>query len=562
MMAGALRGLLALAVLASLSCASDNPPPFPEGTLAAYDGGTVTLAEVDARVLELGAARPAPGTDLDQWYDSFVRGLVLERLLREEPGFAAVRTSAEGFALAAETRRSAVYRLFLERLPPIAAPTEEEIRREFESNEEDYRQGARRRVWHIFLRAGEDRSLEQVEGELEAIRQRLLAGESFGLLASEVSESETRHREGLMGWLEADQLGRLAPPIFALALNEPSEPFLTPDGGHLFYVDGAVEGRRYELHEIEPAVVTRLQTRRRASVIDEAITALPPPEGPSFRPDAQELQSLLTGGDPDTVVLRVGDYQLDLRGLRRMLEASETTESPLQRATKLLAHLDGRERVYLHAQSQGWLDETEAGSRVSAAEERELLRLYLERKLEERVSADDTLVTTYYEARRRRFTEPLRLELRELRLPLEPDSANRHMRRLEAAVWEVTAGTASLEALRGELGGEVHELGWVTLEQLAAFHPTAAARATALEGAGCLPPFRRETTLHLLEVTERREPTERPLAEVKALVEKAYLEENREELSRAVRDELLARGGFRLLVDDLGAVVGAAARAD
>lgn len=549
------RGLAALLVLAAGSCTGRDAGEFPPDVVAVWDGGTLTVAELDRAVLELPPAeRPSPTEPIDAWHEEFVRNLVLDRLLRREPDFAALRDSPEAAALGGEARRNAAYQLFLQRLPPIPEPTEEEVRRDFERD--PHRQPARRRVSHIFLRTGEGRSPAEVDRELREIRRRVLAGEGFGRLASELSESETRHRAGLMGWVGPEQLGDLAETVFALPEDVPSEPFMTPQGGHLFYVDGVTEERSFDLAEVEEAVANRIRLERRKEQIERRTAGLPAPEGPSFRPTEDELRSLLEGGSPETVVLRTGDYRLDLRGLRRLLADSTGTADAVTRSTTLLAQLEQRERVYLQAETEGWLEEPLAVEGLEKVLDRALLRLELERELEQRVAASEDELVAYHAARRHRFTEPLRLHLRELRVPLVLDIADGVMRSLEEAAVEVTAGRESLASVRAELGGELRDRGWMTLQQLAMLNPSAAEGAAELAGIGCLPPFRSETDLHLLEVLDRREPTERPLADVRDEVERGYLAENRDRLTRELRDELLAEARFRLLVDDLTALAG------
>ncbi|MEZ5332719.1 MAG: peptidylprolyl isomerase [Thermoanaerobaculia bacterium] len=548
------RVTAAVLVCAALGCASPGPE---EGVVAEWKGGSLTAAEVDAALVERPASeRPAPGADLETWYETSVRELAFDRILLASPELALTRDSPEWLARVEEVRRAVAYRVFLERLPPVPAPTPEEVREAFAQRADARHRPETRLVSHIFLRVGERRSAAEARTQLEAIRRRVLAGESFAQLAADLSESETRHRRGEIGWMSRDQLGSLADLVFSLPPRRPSEPFLTPEGGHLFYVDAVTAERDYELAEVESRIVETLRRERLAAAVIEAAEALPAPPGEDFVPDSEELAGLLAGGQPDTLVLRVGDYRLDLAGLRGSLEEAGETGDPVERARRRLEYLQRRERVYEHALAEGWLEEPDVARRLETVLDRELLQYVRTLELRRLVAESPEAVQAYYAKRRHRFMEPLQVELRDLHVPFEPGKGNDLMRRLEAAAPEVSAGRTTLESLQRELGGEIDEIGWVTIEQLSGVAPVVALQTAELGSTGCLSPVARGGRMHLVEVTDRREPVERSLAEAREEVEAAFLEENRDSLHERMRAAALEKAGFRLVVDDLAAVLG------
>lgn len=552
--------LLVCGLCAALACARAERESFSEGTVAVFEGGSLTAVEVDEALLQLDPAeRPAPGEETEDWYREFVRGLVFDNLLRNESEATGSEAGAEWARRENEARRRAIARIFIERLPPLPPPTDQEIREAYEADAEMGHRPARRLVAHIFLRAGPTRTGDQVRAELEQIRQRVLAGESFSLLAGELSESETRHRNGEMGWVQAEQLGTLAPQVFALSLRTPSEPVMTPQGGHVFYVAEAVEERLFEITEVKSLLTDRIMRRRAASQLEVAVESLPQLAGSLFVVDTEELRSLLAAGQDDAIVMRSDSFSLDLGALRRLLRGSDASGDPVNRARLILDQFMNRERIYQYAVSEGWLNDPEVSKQVEAGVSDARLRLRRERELRRRVTASRDEVEAYYEARRRRFMTPPQVALRSLRIPLEPVSGDETMRRLEAAVPAINSGAMTLEAVQEELGGKIRDLGWATLRDLASVEPSAAAQAAALGRTGCLPPFRRERFLHLFEIIDRRPPTARPFADVVTEVESAYVEENRESLLRSVRDDRLAEAGFRIVVDEVSTLVQQAA---
>ncbi len=99
---------------------------------------------------------------------------------------------------------------------------------------ERYAGRERRKAAHILLRPGDD-----AEARLEALRERLAAGEDFATLAAEVSDDPGSARAGGdLGWVER---GMMVPAfeeaLFALEEGTVSEPVRTEFGWHLIRVD-------------------------------------------------------------------------------------------------------------------------------------------------------------------------------------------------------------------------------------------------------------------------------------------------------------------------------------
>ncbi len=96
------------------------------------------------------------------------------------------------------------------------------------------------RVRHILIRPDALTSDEEARRRLEALRQRILAGEGFAELARRHSQDQpTADAGGDLGWVRPGQLD----PAFEAAIRElppgrPSEPFRTSFGWHLALVEG------------------------------------------------------------------------------------------------------------------------------------------------------------------------------------------------------------------------------------------------------------------------------------------------------------------------------------
>lgn len=124
---------------------------------------------------------------------------------------------------------------------PDISVTDERLQREHEADEAAAEDSEQRRSSHILLRAGDERSDEEAIVQLEDLRGRLLAGESFAALAEEFSEDPGSAAQG--GDLGAVGRG-IFDPDFEAALwalqeeGEISQPVKSAFGYHLIRLDG------------------------------------------------------------------------------------------------------------------------------------------------------------------------------------------------------------------------------------------------------------------------------------------------------------------------------------
>lgn len=152
----------------------------------------------------------------------------------------------------------------------------------------------------------------------------------------------------------------------------------------------------------------------------------------------------------------------------------------------------------------------------------------------------------------------LRLELRSYRLPLGSDP-NRRMARLESW-WSEGSERSGLEEMVREWRGEIEEVGWRTVPQLAAEGFPGAPLLADLAAGRMSPPYRVDGHLQVIEVVAREEPTPRPLEDVREAVVRGYLQEDGQRLFAAWSESLLEEAGYRSFPDHFRPVGVAEAR--
>lgn len=519
--------------LALLSCAKPDP-----SVLATFDGGQIRTADLEARILELpdNQRAPAKGQDMRAWHVGLVRELAFERLLAADARRAGAETDPDFGKDRAAVRNRVLASLYVRaHLREPAPPTESELQAYFQDHPDAFRRRARREVYTIFKRAAPGADRGQLRREMEALRDRVLAGESFMDLAAKHSDSETRHRQGLWGWITAGSVGPdLERAIFSLPDQTPSQVLSTREGLHLFWVSASEPEVQLEFTQARP-LAARLLLRERQ---DAALAALLDAHrgADSFVPSPEELSTLLASGDPKTLVLRVGGEELTLDELTALvMEAGGgQVRSALEVAQGIVKE---RYRVELAsglARAEG-LDRSPAFiEREAAVMERALAEFQLRRQL--RAGIDEAALRRFFEDNRQRYATPLLVRTEVLSVPLSR-SAPRHMAELERARRELDAGRTTLADLARRVGGDVRDQGWRTLDQLEHVAAGMSTWALDLQPGRHSPPFRTARSIVLIRVVSRRDPEPQSLEAARPRVVEDYIGQH----GQALRADLMAR---------------------
>jgi parvulin-like peptidyl-prolyl isomerase len=551
------------AVLAALAFGSAGckakpaaAPPAAVPAVATYEGGAVTAAEVDRAILDLpsGQRQPADG-DLLKWYERIARDLAIERVLVAEARQAGLDRGPEYERAREEARRQAAVSVFLEKnLPPVAAATAAEVDAYYRDHPKDFSSPASRQVFHLFRRVAPGTDPAPVMAEVRRLRERVVAGEDFGKLAVEFSESETRHQKGLLGWVVPGKVNPdLEKVIFSLEPRVPSQPLKTAAGVHLFLVAQVVPAKTLTLAEVRPAIGQLLGAQRRQAAVDALIGG--PVEGTTVA-SAEDLRALFAAGDPAATVLRVGDYQMTVGQLQaRLLAGQQAVVTPGDTvAHSLLVTLEKRERAYRLAQKQGLDRGPEAEALIQRALDREIGALRLHQRLAARIDADPRRLQDYYDANRARFSAPLRLKVQRLSVPLTAD-ANQAMARLERARAELDAGRLDFARLATELGGTVSEPAWELPTQIAERERRPVATAVGLKPGRHGAPYRNEDRIEMVRIVERAEPAIQPLDQIRDRVRTDLLVTHREDEYAALAQEILSGRKFTVVRTELEAML-------
>ena len=528
---------------------SEEPSVTRTETIATFDGGEVTLEELDRRFFGAASEQIWDGReDVQASIEEAARIVAFEDILlalAEESG--EVDNAVRNPELRDLQRRAAT-RALLATLPAPAAIDREMLAAHFEERREEMERPERRRVQHIFQRYDASSDREAIADRLALLRQRAIAGENFGLLAAEHSDSETRHQEGALGEVVRGQFpADFDNVVFSLEEGVPSDPVFTPAGGHLFLVTDVLPERRFTLEDVGPILLRELRSQQQTERLRQAAGELLEGLDEELLP-AEYFSSLLESPRPPQVLFRVGDVEYRLSDFRRQSAALGPAASTGV-AASLLEQTYYQEVVLQHGPADSAWESSEYWAEELRSERRQLLlESLLNGRLRQRLSEDD--ISQHYERHRGRFTRPVQVGISRLGIDLERVGSAR-MEQMEAAVADLDAGHVSLEDLAARWGGELETWPALTLATLKARDARAVRFAFALQPGQHAPPYTWGRYVILFRLDDRREAEQLGLEEARAEVIRDLLSIRRQDLYLEFRSEVLTAHAFRIDPDRL-----------
>ncbi len=245
-----LLALLAIALLAVPACARKGSSASRRASVVAMIGDEpVEEADFDTYV------RAATGSPLGQVSPQVASSLLdqflEERLLQEAVDHADPKPVGK---TAAERRREV-----LSRVARLDAISEADLRAEYDRQPERWRNPPLVKLTQMILPTRE---------VAETARRRVLAGEAWEAVSSELSRAPNAATGGGLGWLSRNDLpGEFEKAVWGLPEGGVSPALPTGHGVHLFLVEERADGRVVPFEEARPALRLALAERRSAEAV-------------------------------------------------------------------------------------------------------------------------------------------------------------------------------------------------------------------------------------------------------------------------------------------------------
>lgn len=518
--------LLAAAALAGLACAREPAEPV----LATFAGGEVRQSDIDTWRSFLNPKGASDGGRLG--LDSLERHVVMRTLAAEALAAGLEEEPAVRLRIRRAVDERLANALHEDVVESIEVP-DAEIARYLEEHRDELAKPERRTASVIFRRAGPGER-QRARRELEAARQRVLAGEDFATVAAEVSDSPTRFQGGRLGTVRRGQLpAALDRALFALEEGGLSDVVETGAGLALLRADRILPAYTMEEDEARERVGRYLRRPR----LEAAWTALVEElTGGRIHHDVEALRD--PAAPADAVVSRFGEETLSRREAELLVAPDPDDESPPEQdATAALDRFAVNALLAAEARRRGLHAEPNRERELDWVRLEQLSRAMLHRRVDAMMpSLDEELVRRAWEEDPEAYRLPGRYLLRVVRRGYPPDGAVALYRELVELVEAARRGAATL----GEDAGPV----WYERGEIVGWGPTLLRAVDELEPGEVTEPIQADGELWVVELVERERGRLRDYVEVREEVAAALERRHRRRLIRQVLQWTLAGAGL------------------
>lgn len=520
---------------------------------ATWDGGRISLAEVEASLRSDETAGTATRDEMSHLYRVTAEGMVISRVLLDD--IDEIDTAAAEAGIRVEDlRRDTAIELFLRReLLPSAAVSKDDVSAFYTDHPALFHRPDRRFVSHIYRRHRDPDRPEETIDLLNDLRRRAQGGETFEQLAMEYSDSETRALGGRLGWIGRGRLpAALEDLVFSLDVGVVSEPVSGSDGALLFLVSRAEEERDYPLDDVRPQIRRRLIQLELDRLIRETLGDVETPEEALVLEPSEIMPRLQKSADDETI-LRIGSATVTAAEIRDQILETQVEEIEWigldEQIREIYSRQANRLLLALSPPLIGFAAEPRndraISERVESKVQSQLLEKRIEARLFDRIDTDSSALEQFYQDNAFLYQSPLRLRLETLSVPLSQTGGERTMAHLTDVHTKLQDGSLTMAAAATEMGGRVDDQGWLDAEKIAVLEPKVRNFILDLDGTGYTVPFQLNRELHVIRVAEREEPVVRTFADVDDRVRQDYFLRHQQRLYRDWIEDLLEDHRFR-----------------
>jgi hypothetical protein len=429
--------LLALAgLILLLSACADGD--FGPGEVASFDGGSITLHELDDALLSLSASERPGGDQVvsAEWYEGQIERLFQRKILLSSPAYQGLDGEPEFQRVWSAQRDPLLARAYLQGQAQPAVE-EAEVRDYFSQHSNELRRPERRLLYNVFLSI--PRGVDETEGsricaKLEAIRARLLAGESLHSLARQYSESATADGGGLVGIVQRGDLRpALEDVVFGLETGGLSPVIRDGSGCHLLQVAQIQPTIEPNFEALKHSLQQRLGAQARAKWLDEQLIKAAGTLGVAL-PDWEQT---LASDDGSKVLFDVAGQQVTVTDVLDQMKAKRIPSSTALRQ-------EVGDLLFSRVLTQ---EHPKVAARLLARDRERVGLEYLRRKAlqKEMEAVPEPELRDYYDAHKSRYTSDPSVELSLISWPMGSGDPVAVARRAAVFVTDVQQAQGELD---------------------------------------------------------------------------------------------------------------------
>ena len=528
---------LALVCATTVAAADRSPPEI----IATWSGGQVLRGDYDSW-------RNVEGLeDNPDAIREFIFVQSFAELARKRGAESDIRVKL-GIEIA---RRRSLGKALQDRAVAAVKVTDEEIEALRLAHPEAFTQPRKLLLRTVYKKLGDDPvSISAVRAQMQAIHQKLLDGADFTEIARRESESQSRFKDGSIGFVDPDEMptaiGEAVRGLISGAISK-----LVESGGAVmfFLCDKVKDAAKPTADEVRAKLrknLTQIRKKEAEQLLGENLL---------------ESADIEINPESEGTVLRVGDYRLDAKSLVVLMKIKIPTSSPSDWD-------DGARRKLLRNWAIGWLEDRRASALGldKSAPSAEILRwqptqVLARDELVRRI--DKTLEPPTAEAMRRHFTgnanryrEPERTRLSTIQFGMLSPKKGAEVARLlvaraELAEKQINSGDLSFaDAARrystAPFAARGGDAGTLTRPQIGALGSVAKKAISELKLGEHTGLLRLRSGLWMFEVHAREPARKQTFTEASAAIKRELRDEQVKALEVRLREELWARSKINI----------------
>ncbi len=540
------RGVIAVLLLSLAACDATPPESLVQASAepdiaASFEGGEIRLDAVEleiatARTPSCVQAKSAPGTgSVEDWipcYREVAQALAVEDIVLADVADLdqALNNLDDDFA---ERRDAILLDRYRRQIAEQMEISDTEIEQFFAEHKDDMGTPRQFTLSNIFRRHRDPANTDQTITFLTRLKSRIDAGETFGAIAREHSDSETRLLDGRVGHLSEDKLPeRLRAVAAALKNGEVSEPLVVNGGAVLIMITNATPAIEPDLDHHHASINQRLVQQKIQTRINERIAARPESEyGMIYSGD--ELFEQLDVEDTQQLIFELGRKQLTVAEFRQLVGLTPSAlaaELPVDRQTQVIELYQQLERNYrllmILLQSEDVAD-LKLREQVEKPLRKErvigLVDELLQETMNQSVDQNPQALERFYSDNAHHYQSPLKFKLQIWHLPFDKNPVAQ-LAAMDRMRIELEQGDYPLPSAAERLGGTIDDLGWREFTELADLPGKARSYLLQATPGGYSIPYQQDDSLHMIWVEAQGAPQQLDYQSVLERVREDYIE--------------------------------------
>lgn len=525
-----------LSFILLISCnQSNNPEKNISTDLATYNNQTISVDDFNQYLLSLPANKRWPLKNTKQWLVKSLNILSINRQLISESQLIGINQETEYKHELQTIKRILYSNQYIQSQAKEIDITDTALREYYDDHSEIFILPEKRTVRHIYKLFNDNK--EQATKNISELRKRIIKGESFNLIASKYSDSETRHNDGFIGSVYKGELSKdFDEIVFNLAKDTPSDLVFTNSGIHVFFVDSILANKVFSFESVKAMILQQINIMESVRISKELAQDLPDTDVFEI-PSKEKLRSIYQSSN-ENIILEIGDFALTVEQFKKYLQEVQTNLNIIQVNDLpyiVIQDIAYREIIYQYMIKNN-IDLIDTASLKNNSDQI-LIETMGQYKMKAFLNHHPELIKDFYKQNSMRYASPVMVDLEILRIP-KKEGINL-MPKLESASKTLNQGGSNFDDLVSKYNGKIIKLGLKNAVQLSKFNKKILQFAFKVKKGQFSDPFTAQDSINILKVVNIVDANEQPLITVRDAVIAEYIKSNTASLYKRVSAELL-----------------------